>query len=88
MAYPNRPRTLFEFSLDTLTIERHCVTEHCLPACIGHAPYPERWRCRTEKHDHYGYALRKDAKESGRAQIKALQIKLARALNSLKEGQE
>jgi len=55
-----KPKTLYQYNTHH-QLEKHKVASGCNPQKICDWPGP-RYRCRTEKHDFYGWSKLKDAR--------------------------
>lgn len=65
-------------------LEKHEVGEDCLPQIVpGYETYGTLYRCRSDKHDHYGFLKRKEAKAEEIEQTKLEIIELKRHLEVL-----
>ena len=69
-----RPKILYRYVGHTL--EKHKITEYCFPQLEAFDRFGQLWRCRVRgDHDHYGYALGKEAKAE---EIESTKIELVR----------
>lgn len=64
-----RPKVLYSFDLQDHKIQKHVITDECMPQRIVHERWVpgandgDQWRCRCDSHDVYGWDTLKAAKE-------------------------
>ena len=82
-----RPKILYSFDLQDHKVEKHIITDECMPTRIiferwaPGANHGDYWRCKCESHDFHGWDTLKSAKEEDidniRREIARLQIILS-----------
>ena len=58
----DKPKTLYQYDMHH-KLQRHKITQTCLPVPVSPELRSNRWRCRTRNHDFHGWDNIKDAKK-------------------------
>ena len=56
-----KPKKLYRYS--NRELEKHELEDSCIPQTVERNCFGLLWRCRHTSSDHYGYHMRKSAKE-------------------------
>ena len=86
-----KPKTLYEYDVRH-QLQKHKITQGCLPVPVDTEHYHSRWRCRTRSHDFHGWDNMRDAKAAELLQttkeISDLQAHRDKIFKSMKEKNE